>query len=176
MAFTYSDFKKALRALWGEHQTRLSGDGGGDVKDHAARLSQRYVTGPNIASAAASGTSSIAGNIPVFTAAEECDVKAIYVTQTSAATLTATDYINLNVIKRKATSFSLTEQVATFKLNQTDSLSPNVLGASHAMTIATTASVIDMDAGDTLFLDAKLNGTNLTGIPGFQVTVVVEEK
>jgi hypothetical protein len=173
MAFTYSDFKKSLRGLFGAKQTRSSGDGGGDVLDHTARLSQRYVTTRFASNATATNTWA---NSAVFVAQEECDVVGLRIVIDAALTTTATDYVVLNVVKRKATSFSLTENVATLNLGQTSAWTVNSIGTSKAFTLATTASVIDMDAGDSLCINAALAGANVTGNPACLIQVAVEEK
>lgn len=151
MAFTFTDFKKAMRAQWGRGQTNVSGDGGGDVKDHTDRLVSRIVRAeyPATNSLTDAIYSAAERTKVLFTAEEECDVVAIRVAAAGSLTVSVTDHVLLTVIKRKATTFSVTESVATCTVGATSTwtLKP---GFSRAATIATTASVIDMDPGDSL--------------------------
>lgn len=175
MAFTFTDLKNSIRALFGENQTRTSGDGGGDVSGHVSRLAQRYVPCRASAAAVASGTSSYA-MLPIFVAEEECNVVGARMVIDSALTLTVTDYIVMSLIKKKSPTFSATQAVATLNVGQTSAWTVNVAGTSKAFTMASTESVIDMDAGDTLSLNGTLNGANAIGVPANFVHVAVEEK
>ncbi len=174
MAFTFTDFKKAVRAMFGYGQTNVSGDGGGDLKDHAARLVSR-VAGPVPLPLNATGTN-LLDAFPIFCAENECDVRSIRVTIEAALTTTATDYTIYTVHKRKSPSWSLTESVATLNFGQTSLWTVNKAGMSKAFTLATTQSVIDMDPGDTLTVKATLAATNLIGRPAIAFTTEYEEK
>lgn len=173
MAFTYTDFKKALRSKFGFGQTNVSGDGGGDVVDHSARLHSKIVTTQFPLNATATN---LLDYSPIFIAEEECDVRSIRIAIEAALTLTVTDYVILTVLKKKSPTWSVTESVATLHLNRTSVWTTNIAGMSKAFTLATTAAAIDMDPGDTLGLKATLAATNLTGRPATAVTVVAEEK
>ncbi len=175
MAFTYTEFKVALRDFFGMSQTVVSGDSGGDVKDHCGRLSQRYVTTQFPLNATATN---LLDNSIIFIAEEECDVKSIRIASESAVTTTASDFVTLTVLKRKSPTFSVTEAVATFQFGKTSLYTVNLAGTSKSFTLATTATVVDMDPGDTLGLMAKLlsPAVNAIGRPASTIVVAVEEK
>lgn len=175
MAFTYTDFKLRLRSLFGSGQTNVSGDGGGDLKDHTTRLHSKIVTTQFPINATATN---LLDYSVIFIAEEECDVRSIRIASESAVTTTATDYVTMTVLKRKSPTFSVTEAVATFQFGRTSLYTVNLAGTSKSFTVATTASVIDMDPGDTLGLMAKLvaPAVNAIGRPASTITVVVEEK
>ncbi len=176
MAFTYTDFKKATRALMGRGQTNVSGDGGGDVKDHNARLHSKIVTADYTTAATLSVAIPVALSPKVlFIAEEECNVVALRVSAAGSLTISNTDSLLLTVIKRKAPTFSVTESVATCTIGQTASWT-NKPGFSKAATIATTASVIDMDPGDTLLGHISKPGAQVGIQSPLSVTVTVEEK
>jgi hypothetical protein len=175
MAFTYTDFKKSLKGIFGAKRSVVSGDGGGDVDDHCARLHER-IQGPFVvAAAAASGTSSFA-MVPAFVAENECDLKTVRVVIDAACTLTVTDHIVLNLIKKKSATWSATENLGTLLLNRTATWGTNVAGMSKAFTLATTTSVLDLDPGDTICINGTLAGANATGCPKCSFYFNVEEK
>ena len=179
MAFTYSDLKKALRGLFGEHQTRISGDGGGDVKDHTARLSQRYFKGAEFPATVTVTQPLVVTPKVLFTAQEECNVVGIRVSAAGSLTISNTDHVLLTVLKRKATSFSLTESVATAEIGRSAGGTitwVNKPGFSGAATIATTASVIDMDPGDSLTGHLSKPGAAVGLQSPVTVMIAVEEK
>jgi len=178
MAYTFSDLKKSLKGLFGEHRSVLSGDGGGAVDDHVARLAQRYVEVTFPATATVTQPLVVTPKV-LFIAEEECDVRRIRVSAAGSLTISNTDHVLLTVIKRKATSFSLTESVATAEIGRSAGGTitwVNKPGFSGAATLATTASVIDMDAGDVLLGHLSKPG----GAVGLQspvtVMICVEEK
>lgn len=175
MAFTYSDFKAALRARFGYGQTNVTGDGGGNVKDHAARVSQRYVMTQFPTNATATN---LLDNSIIFIAEEECNVVSIRCAAESAVTTSATDWVRFTVLKRKSPSFSVTEAVATFDFGKTSLYTVNLAGTSKSFTIGTTDASIDMDPGDTLGLKASLvaPAANAIGRPALGILVAVEEK
>jgi hypothetical protein len=175
MAFTYTDFKVALRDMFGWAQTVVSTDAGGNVKDHAGRVSQRYIMTQFPTNATATN---LLDNSIIFIAEEECDVVSIRCAAESAVTTSASDYVTFTVLKRKSPTFSVTEAVATFQFGRTSLYTVNLAGTSKSFTIATTSSVIDMDPGDTLGLMAKLvaPAVNAIGRPALGIMVAVEEK
>ena len=153
MAFTFTDFKNAIRARFGYAQTIRSGDGGGNVLDHVDRLVQRTFKAAEFPATATVTQPLVVREKVLFTAEEECDVVSIRVSAAGSLTISITDHVLLTVIKRKATTFSVTESVATAELGRTSGGSiswTNKPGFSGAATIATTNSVIDMDPGDSL--------------------------
>lgn len=173
MAYTYTDFKNGIKSLFGYGQTNVSGDGGGDVKDHNARLHSKIVVTQFPLNATATNLIDMS---PIFIAEEECDVRSIRCAIEAALTLSATDYVKFIVLKKKSPTWSVTESVATLNFGQTSAWSTNIAGMSKAFTLATTASVIDMDPGDTLCMKITLNGANAIGRPATAITVVAEEK
>lgn len=173
MAYTYTDLKKHLRAMFGHGQSNVSGDGGGTVVDHAGRLSRRPVQTRFNGTASAT---SLFNMVPIYVAQEESDVHSIRIAISAALTLTATDYVNLTVLKRKSATWSVTESVATLAFGKTSTWSTNIAGMSKAFTLATTAAAIDMDPGDTLCLNGTLQGANAIGMPECIVSVEYEEK
>lgn len=177
MAYTFTDFKKDIRARFGRGQTNVSGDGGGDVKDHTDRLVSRIVRTeyPSTNSLTDAVYSAAERTKVLFTAEEECDVVAIRVAAAGSLTVSVTDHVLLTVIKRKATTFSVTESVATCTIGATSTWT-NKPGFSRAATIATTASVIDMDPGDALVGTlSRAGGVVQLGSP-VAVHVTIREK
>lgn len=175
MAYTFTQFKNGLRALFGAAQTNVSGDGGGDVVDHVDRLCERQVGPFEVAAAAASGTSTYA-MLAAVVVENECDLKSVRIVVDAALTLTATDYIILNLIKKKSATWSATENIGTLNLGQTSAWSPNIAGRSKTFTLATTTSVLDLDPGDTISINGTLAATNLLGAPASRFFFNFEEK
>lgn len=185
MAFTFSDLKDHLKGLFGEKQTRSSGDGGGDVTDHINRLSQRYATyhvpiQPAANKPSYAQTASLSKTQPMseqvcFVAEEECNVKSIRVAFGRALTTHASDYLTFVFLKRKSTTFSVTQSVATMAGTVANLGATVPIHSSKAATIASTESVIDMDAGDVLTVQVT---KTLLGqsTPPFTAMIAVEEK
>lgn len=175
MAFSFTTFKKNFRAMLGWGQTNVSGDGGGDVVDHTVRMFSRIVRAAEFPATVTVTQPLVVTPKVLFIAEEECNVKAIRVSAAGSLTISNTDHVLLTVIKRKATSFSLTESVATVTIGQTASWT-NKPGFSKAATIATTNSVIDMDPGDTLIGHLTKPGSVVALQSPVTVMLTVEEK
>ena len=175
MAFTYADFKAAFRARFGQGQTDVSGDSGGDVKDHTGRVSQRYVMTQFPTNVTATN---LLDNSVIFIAEETCEIKSIRCAAESAVTTSATDWVRFTVLKRTSPTFSVTEAVATLDFGKTSLYTVNLAGTSKAFTIGTTNTVISMATGDTLGLKASLvaPAVNAIGRPALGILVAVEEK
>ncbi len=178
MAFTYTDFKKSLRTLFGRGQTIVSGDGGGDNKDHVDRLVSRIVRAVEFPATATVTQPFVVTPKVGFVAEEECDIVAIRVSAAGSLTVSNTDHVLLTCIKRKATTFSATESVGTVALGRTTGTPTwtNKVGFSASMTIATTNSVIDMDPGDSLTFSLSKPGAAVALQSPVSVVLTVREK
>jgi hypothetical protein len=97
------------------------------------------------------------------------------VSAAGSLTVSATDYLILRLIKRKATTFSVTEQIGTVNVGQTSTWT-NKPGFSKAGTVATTASVVDMDPGDSILGHIVLNGAQVGIQSPISVCLTIEEK
>lgn len=175
MAFTYTEFKEALRDYFGMRQTVVSGDGGGDVKDHCGRLSQRYIKAAEFPATVTVTQPAVVTPKVLFIAEEECDVKSIRISAAGSLTISNTDHVRLTVIKRKSPTFSVTESVAVIAIGQTATWT-NKTGFSLNPAIATTSGVIDMDPGDTLTGALTKPGSVVALQSAVTVMLAVEEK
>lgn len=178
MAFSFTTFKKNFRAQFGFGQTNVSGDGGGDVKDHSARVFSRIIRAAEFPATATVTQPLVVTPKVLFVAEEECDVRAIRVSAAGSLTVSNTDHVLLTVIKRKSPTFSVTEAVATAQIGRTTGAITwvNKPGFSGAATIATTNSVIDMDPGDTLTGALTKPGAAVALQSPVSVFLTVEEK
>jgi hypothetical protein len=179
MAFTFADFKRSLKGIFGAKRSVLSGDGGGDLDDHIARVFQRTVRGAEFPATATVTQALVVTPKVLFRAEEECKVVRVSASAAGSLTISNTDHVRLTIIKRTAVgSYSLTESVGTLEIGRSAGGTVtwvNKPGFSGNATLATTTSVIDMDPGDVLIGQLSRPGGAVALQSPVAVHVTVEE-
>ena len=149
MAITNNQFTAELRGIFSGRE-----DSTGTVRDFCENMTRTVVE--NQISAISSVTTDLTEQA-VFGAERKARVRKVRFVQDSAVTTSATDNWTMGIIKRAASSWSVTTAIAT--------LTSNVAGVSNAgamqsndFTLSSTSAELELVAGDTLSLVAVKGG------------------
>jgi hypothetical protein len=177
MAFGFTSLLNALKAQFGENNIRtVAGDNVGDVSDHVNRLAQTHFD-YRIDSSQATNTQPLTAQV-CFIADEECDLIGIQVSSGISVTTSNTDRFNLLFHKRKASTWSATEAVASLTSQSGGAAGTWINNGAHKVNnalLATTTTVLDLDPGDVITVSATKTGLGAL-VPEVRFKTTVREK